>query len=130
MLNRALFRRIAGVASFAMVSTVALGHGLERAAKSPAASVERFMQLCTNRLALTTEQRSSMRTYLEQEIAYMNVQITNHSAVEVAELIPAEREQLRQVASRLLSADQLRQFRELEATPKMREYLRQMALSN
>jgi len=130
MLNRALFRLMAGVASLAMVSTIALGHGFERAAKSPAASAERFMQLCTNRLALSAEQRSSLRTYLEQEIEYMSVQSANHSAAEVAELIPAEREQLRQVASHLLSADQLRQFRELEATPKMQEYLRQMALSN
>ena len=130
MLNRALFRLLAGVTSLAMVSTVALAASPTRAAKSPTVSAERFMQLCANRLALTAEQRSSLRTYLEQEIAYMSVQSANHSAAEVAELIPAEREQLQQVASHLLSADQLRQFRTLETTPKMQEYLRQMALAN
>jgi len=83
---------------------------------------------CTNRLALSDEQRTALRTYLEQEINYMAVQAANHSAAEVTELIPAERAQLQLVAGKLLSADQLRQFRELEATPKMRAYLRQMSL--
>ena len=94
----------------------------------PPASADQFVNACTNRLALSDAQRTALRTYLEQEINYMAVQAANHSAAEVAELIPAERAQLQQVAGKLLSADQLRQFRELEATPKMRAYLRQMSL--
>ncbi len=95
---------------------------------APPAAAEQFMQVCDKRLDLTDEQRTSLRAYLEQEINYIAVQTTNHSATEVAELIPAEREQLQQVAGKLLSPGQLRQFRELEATPKMRAYLRQMSL--
>jgi len=94
----------------------------------PPASAIQFVNACTSRLALSDAQRTALRTYLEQEINYMAVQAANHSAAEVAELIPAERAQLQQVAGKLLSADQLRQFRELEATPKMRAYLRQMSL--
>ncbi len=95
---------------------------------APPVAAEQFVAVCKSRLALTDEQRTSLRAYLEQEINYMAVQTANHSATEVAELIPAERAQLQQVAGKLLSADQLRQFRELEATPKMRAYLRQMSL--
>ena len=91
---------------------------------------EQFVQVCTSRLELTEEQRTSLRTYLEQEMEYMAVQAANHSPAEVAELIPAEREQLQKVAGHLLSPGQLRRFRELEATPKMQAYLRQMALAN
>ena len=69
-----------------------------------------------------------MQAYLEQEINYLAVQAANHPATEVAAELPAERAQLQQVAGRLLSPGQLRQFRELEATPKMRAYLHQMAL--
>lgn len=75
-------------------------------------------------------QRSSLRTYLEQEMDYLAVQAANHSPAEVAALVPAEREQLRRVANNLLSVGQLRQFHELEATPRMQAYLRQMALAN
>lgn len=95
---------------------------------APPAAAEQFVAVCNTRLALTDEQRTSLRAYLEQEINYMAVQTANHSATEVAELVPAEREQLQQVAGKLLSPGQLRQFRELEATPKMRAYLRQMSL--
>lgn len=130
MSTRLLSRLAAGVASLALLSSTASAHGYGAAAKAPLASADRFMQLCTSRLALTEEQRTGLRTYLEQEIEYMAVQQANHSAAEVAELIPAEREQLRRVAGRLLSPGQLRQFRELEATPKMQDYLRQMALAN
>ncbi|MVN76590.1 hypothetical protein GO988_09670 [Hymenobacter sp. HMF4947] len=61
---------------------------------------------------------------------FMAVQAANHSPAEVAALVPTEREQLQRVANNLLSPGQLRQFRELETTPKMQEYLRQMALAN
>lgn len=95
---------------------------------APPAAAEQFVAVCNTRLALTNEQRTSLQAYLEQEINYMAVQTANHSATEVAELMLAEREQLQQVAGKLLSPGQLRQFRELEATPKMRAYLRQMSL--
>jgi hypothetical protein len=88
------------------------------------------VQACTTQLALTEVQRSSLRAYLEQEIEYMAVQAINHPAADVAALIPAERAQLQAVAGRLLSPGQLRQFRELEATPKMQAYLKQMSLEN
>jgi hypothetical protein len=96
----------------------------------PAASADYFVQACTTQLALSEEQRTSLRAYLEQEINFMAVQAANHSAAEVAELIPTERAQLQLVAGHLLSPGQLRQFRELEATPQMKAYLKQMSLEN
>lgn len=96
----------------------------------PAASAEYFVQTCTTQLALSEAQRTGLRAYLEQEIEFMAVQAVNHSATEVAELIPAERAQLQLVAGHLLSPGQLRQFRELEATPQMKAYLKQMSLEN
>ncbi|WP_151086187.1 hypothetical protein [Hymenobacter baengnokdamensis] len=96
----------------------------------PPAAEEEFIQTCNARLDLTDEQRTGLRAYLEQEIDYMAVQAANHSAAEVAELVPAEREQLQRVAGHLLSPGQLRQFRELEATPRMREYLKEMSLAD
>ncbi len=100
------------------------------AAASPPALAEEFVQACNAQLALSNEQRTSLRAYLEQEIEYMNVQAANHPAAEVAELIPAEREQLQRVAARLMSPGQLRQFRELEATPQMKAYLKKMSLGD
>ena len=100
------------------------------AAPAPPAPAEEFVQACNTQLALTPEQRASLLSYLEQEIDYMAVQAANHSAAEVAELVPAEREELQRVAGHLLSPGQLRQFRELEATPKMKAYLKQMSLEN
>lgn len=96
----------------------------------PVASAEPFVQACATQLALSEEQRTGLRAYLEQEIEYMAVQAANHSAAEVAELIPAERAQLQLVAGHLMSPGQLRQFRELEATPQMKAYLKQMLLEN
>lgn len=96
----------------------------------PAASADYFVQACTTQLALSEEQRTGLRAYLEQEIEFMAVQAANHSAAEVAELIPAERAQLQLVAGHLMSPGQLRQFRELEATPQMKAYLKQMLLEN
>jgi hypothetical protein len=101
-----------------------------RPAAAPPALAAEFVQACNRRLDLTDEQRAGLRTYLEQEIAYMNVQAVNHSATEVAELIPAERAQLQAVAGHLLSPGQLRQFRELEATAPMKAYLKQMSLGD
>ncbi|NML66042.1 hypothetical protein HHL22_12585 [Hymenobacter sp. RP-2-7] len=95
---------------------------------SAPASAEQFVQVCASRLALTEAQSSGLREYLEQEINYLAVQRANHTAAEVAELLPAERDQLNAVVGRLVSPTQLRRFRELEATPKMQEYLRQMDL--
>lgn len=96
----------------------------------PPESADSFVQACSTQLALTEVQRTSLRAYLEQEIEYMAVQAINHPAADVAALIPAERAQLQAVAGRLLSPGQLRQFRELEATPKMQAYLKQMSLEN
>ncbi len=93
-------------------------------------AAEYFVQACTEQLALSEEQRTGLRAYLEQEIEFMAVQAANHSAAEVAELIPAERAQLRLVAGHLMSPGQLRQFRELEATPQMKVYLKEMLLEN
>ena len=115
------FLLVASLAAKAVVAPTAL-------VLAPPAAAEQFVEVCNTRLALTDEQRTSLRAYLEEEINYMAVQTANHSAAEVAELIPAEREQLQQVAGKLLSPGQLRHFRELEATPKMRAYLRQMSL--
>ena len=95
---------------------------------SPTAAVGQFVRACHARLALTAEQSAALATYLDQEINYLAVQAANHPATEVAAELPAERTQFQQVASHLLSPEQLRQFRELEATPKMRAYLRQMSL--
>lgn len=93
------------------------------------ASAEQFVQACTSKLALNEEQRTGLRDYLEQEMNFLAVQRANHSATEVAELLPAERDEFHKVASRLMSPTQLRRFRELEATPRMQEYLRQMDLA-
>lgn len=106
--------------------TSALGHAIG----GPPALAEEFVQVCSNRLDLTQAQRTSLRVYLEQEIEFMNVQAANHSAAEVAELIPAEREQLQRVAGHLMSPTQLRQFRELEATPQMKAYFKKMSLGD
>lgn len=96
----------------------------------PPASAEPFVQACATHLDLTEAQRTGLRAYLEQEIEFMAVQAANHSPAEVADLIPGEREQLQRVAGRLMSPGQLRQFRELEATPQMKAYLKQMLLEN
>ena len=112
-----------------LTSLVGSAHGANMLV-GPPASAESFVQACTARLDLTEAQRTGLRAYLEQEIEYMAVQAANHSAAEVAELIPAERAQLQQVAGHLMSPGQLRQFRELEATPKMKAYLKQMLLEN
>ena len=100
----------------------------DKAPLNAPASAERFVQLCTSQLALTGEQRSNLREYLEQEINFLAVERANHTTAEVAELLPAQRDELQSVASRLMSPTQLRRFRELEATPKMQDYLRQMDL--
>ncbi|GAA4500699.1 hypothetical protein GCM10023172_21400 [Hymenobacter ginsengisoli] len=97
---------------------------------APPALAAEFVRACSSRLDLTDAQRTSLRAYLEQEIVYMNVQAANHTAAEVAEQIPAEREQLQRVAGHLLSPGQLRQFRDLEATSQMRKYLKQMSLGD
>lgn len=120
------FRFAAVVAGCAVFNLTAQA----RTAGPPAASAEEFVQTCATRLDLSEAQRTGLRAYLEQEIEYMAVQNANHSPTEVAELIPTEREQLQRVAGHLLSPGQLRQFRELEATPKMKDYLKQMSLEN
>lgn len=118
----------------AMVCVVAslpvLAGPVSALAGPPTASADYFVQTCTTQLALSEEQRTGLRAYLEQEIEFMAVQAANHSAAEVAELIPAERAQLQLVASHLMSPGQLRQFRELEATPQMKAYLKQILLEN
>ncbi len=111
-------------------SLPAMARPVATLADPPAASAEYFVQACTTQLALSEEQRTGLRAYLEQEIEFMAVQAANHSAAEIAELIPAERVQLRLVAGHLMSPGQLRQFRELEATPQMKIYLKEMLLEN
>jgi len=120
------------VAATAMACLLASLSAIARPAKAPVAppAAEYFVQACAAQLALSEEQRTGLRAYLEQEMAYMAVQAANHSAAEVAELIPAERAQLRLVAGHLMSPGQLRQFRELEATPQMKAYLKEMLLEN
>jgi len=119
---------IARLGAFLLLAAPALAAPLADKPLSAPASAEQFVQVCTSRLALTEAQRSGLREYLEQEINYLAVQRANHTAAEVAALLPAERDQLNEVASRLMSPTQLRRFRELEATPKMQDYLRQMDL--
>ena len=129
-------QRLPSFLSAGLLSAFLLAAGLPASARltptadvlAPPAAAEQFVAVCNTRLALTEEQRTALQAYLDQEINYLAGQAANHSAAEVAELIPAEREQLQQVAGKLLSPGQLRQFRELEATPKMRAYLRQMSL--
>lgn len=129
MVARFFFRLAVGVTGFVASSTPAMAHA-RGVAEPPVASVEQFVQVCTTHLDLTAAQRLSLRTYLEQEIEYMASQAANHSPAEVADLVPIERAQFQLVTGRLLSPDQLRQFHELEATPKMREFLRHMALAS
>ncbi|QKG57838.1 hypothetical protein GKZ68_15110 [Hymenobacter sp. BRD128] len=111
-------------------SCTSMAHGLGAPLAGPPALAVEFVQACASRLDLTEAQRTSLREYLEQEIEFMNVQAVNHPAAEVAELIPAEREQLQRVAGHLMSPSQLSQFRELEATPQMKTYLKQMSLGD
>jgi formate dehydrogenase maturation protein FdhE len=123
------------IAAASVILAVASGftsvaHSLIEPAAAPPALAEAFVQACSTHLDLTEAQRTGLRTYLEQEIEFMNVQAANHSAAEVAELIPAEREQLQRVAGHLMSPGQLRQFRELEATPQMKAYLKKMSLGD
>ena len=47
---------------------------------SAPASAEQFVQVCTSKLALTEQQRTGLREYLEQEINYLAVQRANHTA--------------------------------------------------
>jgi hypothetical protein len=112
-----------------MLATPALAAPVADKPLSAPASAEQFVQVCASRLALTDAQRSNLREYLEQEMNYLAVQRANHSAAEVAELLPGQRDEFRKVTDRLMSPTQLARFRELEATPKMQEYLRQMDLA-
>lgn len=122
--------RLAAVTSSCWLASLASPPTVLAASAGPPESADSFVQACSTQLALTEAQRSSLRAYLEQEIEYMAVQAANHPAADVAALIPAERAQLQAVAGHLLSPGQLRQFRELEATPKMQAYLKQMSLEN
>jgi hypothetical protein len=118
----------ARLSAFLLLAAPAFAAPLADKPLSAPASAEQFVQVCASRLALTEAQRSGLREYLEQEMNYLAVQRANHTAAEVAALLPAEREEFRNVTDRLMSPTQLRRFRELEATPKMQEYLRQMDL--
>ena len=122
--------RLAAATGSCWLASLASPSTVLAASAGPPESADSFVQACSTQLALTEAQRSSLRAYLEQEIEYMAVQAANHSAAEVAELIPSERAQLQLVAGHLMSPGQLRQFRELEATPKMKAYLKQMLLEN
>lgn len=124
-----LVRLAAVAAGCFLMSLTGPARGAASLAGSPP-SAEPFMQACAAHLDLTEAQRAGLRAYLEQEIEFMAVQAANHSAAEVAELIPTERAQLQRVAGHLMSPGQLRQFRELEATPQMKAYLKQMLLEN
>jgi hypothetical protein len=121
-----LFAILGTLAAQPLVSTASGS----RLGVAPPALAEEFVQACASRLELTEAQRTGLRAYLEQEIEFMNVQSANHSAAEVAELVPAEREQLQRVAGHLMSPTQLRQFRDLEATPQMKAYLKKMSLGD
>ncbi|MGI4763229.1 MAG: hypothetical protein ACRYF0_21125 [Janthinobacterium lividum] len=122
-------RLAAAAASCFLISFAGPAHGADMLI-GPPTSAEPFVQACAAHLDLTEAQRTGLRAYLEQEIEFMAVQAANHSAAEVAELIPTERAELQRVAGHLMSPGQLRQFRELEATPKMKAYLKQMLLEN
>jgi len=124
------FGRLAIVAAGYFLTSLASPARAAVVLLGPPASAEPFVQACATHLDLTEAQRTGLRAYLEQEIEFMAVQAANHSPAEVADLIPGEREQLQRVAGRLMSPGQLRQFRELEATPQMKAYLKQMLLEN
>jgi len=123
-------RRLAIAAVSCLAASLAIPAHAAASLLGPPPSAEPFVQACAAHLDLTEAQRTGLRAYLEQEIEFMAVQAANHSAAAVAELIPGEREQLQRVAGRLMSPGQLRQFRELEATPQMKAYLKQMLLEN
>jgi hypothetical protein len=128
-MKTALLPRVAAAVMACLLTSSSVSASSVRVLAGPPAA-DYFVEACTTQLALSEEQRTGLRAYLEQEIEYMAVQAANHSAAEVAELIPAERAQLQLVAGHLMSPGQLRQFRELEATPQMKAYLKQMSLEN
>ncbi|TVT40373.1 hypothetical protein FNT36_12900 [Hymenobacter setariae] len=127
-----LYRRLlAGLlVSASAWATPALAQAGRAATPAPnaQASAERFTELCQTKLKLAPEQSSLLRTYLDQEVNYLNVLAVNGIATETPNLTATEAQQLDQVLGKLLSASQLRDYRKLEQTPQAQAYLGSMAL--
>jgi len=124
-------RLLAGLlVSTAAWATPALAQAGRAAVPAPnaQASAEQFAELCQTKLKLAPEQSSSLRTYLGQEVNYLNVLAANGIATETPNLTAAEAQQFDQVMGKLLSANQLRDYRKLEQTSQAQTYLVSMAL--
>jgi hypothetical protein len=127
-----LYRRLlAGLlVSASAWATPALAQAGRAASPAPnaPASASHFAELCQTKLKLAPEQSASLRTYLDQEVNYLNVLAVNGLTADTPNLTATEAQQLDQVLVKLLSPTQLRDFRKLEQTPQAQAYLQSMAL--
>ncbi len=92
------------------------------------ASAGQFAQLCETKLKLAPEQASSLHTYLDQEVTYLNVLAKNGLTADTPDLTATESGQLDQVVAKMLAPAQLRDYQKLRQTPQAQTYLRDMAL--
>ncbi|RZK60952.1 MAG: hypothetical protein EOO59_06260 [Hymenobacter sp.] len=92
------------------------------------ASASRFAALCETKLKLAPEQATALRTYLDQEVNYLNVLALNGLAADTPSLTATEAGQLDAVVAKLLSPAQQHSFDKLQQTPQAQGYLRSMAL--
>ncbi len=98
-------------------------------APDAAASADRFVALCQTKLQLAPEQSTALHTYLDQEVDYLRVlALRPPTPPDPTGLLPTETQQFGQVMVHLLSPGQLRQYRQLQATPPAQACLHSMAL--
>ncbi|MFD1873666.1 hypothetical protein [Hymenobacter bucti] len=131
-MSSVLCRRLlaALVVSASAWATPALAQAGRGAVPAPnaQASAGHFAELCQAKLKLAPEQATSLHTYLDQEVNYLNVLAVNGIAADTPSLTATEAQQLDQVLAKLLSPAQLRDFRKLAQTPQAQAYLQSMAL--
>jgi hypothetical protein len=124
-------RLLAGMLVSASVwATSALAQTSRVAAPAPnaVASVGHFTELCQTKLKLAPEQSSSLRTYLDQEVNYLNVLAVNGIAADTPNLTATEGAHLDEVLAKMLAPGQLRDYQKLRQTPQAQSCLRDMAL--
>lgn len=91
------------------------------------ASAGQFAQLCEAKLKLAPGQAAALHTYLDQEVAYLNVLAANGLTADTPDLTATESGQLDQVVAKLAPGQQ-RDYQKLRQTPQAQAYLRSMAL--
>ena len=128
MLYRPLLAALLVSASAWLTPALAQVNRMGAPAPDALASAGHFAELCQTKLKLGPDQSSSLHTYLDQEVNYLNVLAANGIAAETPNLTTTEAQQLDQVMGKLLSATQQRDYQKLRQTPQAQTYLRAMAL--